>query len=85
MCIRDRSAAACDLLLHLLKDFLGDNGFVCVLHSEPFFLRLAYLFLVLVRDVALLVVYAVADIGFVFKDALYPVSYTHLDVYKRQA
>ncbi len=37
-----------------------------VLYSEPFFLRLAYLFLVLVRNVALLVVYAVADISFVF-------------------
>ena len=60
------SAAAGDLLLHLFKDFLGNNGFVGILHSEPFLLRLAYLFLVLVRDIGLLVVYAVADIGFVF-------------------
>ena len=60
------SAAAGDLFLHLLKDFLGDNSFVGVLHSEPFLLRLAYLFLVLVGDVGLLVVYAVADVGFVF-------------------
>lgn len=60
------SAAAGDLFLHLLKDFLRDNGFMGVLHSEPFLLRLAYLFLVLVGNVGLLVVYAVSDIGFVF-------------------
>ena len=60
------SAAAGDLFLHLFKDLLGNNGFVGVLHSEPFLLRLAYLFLVLVRNVGLLIVYAVADLGFVF-------------------
>ena len=60
------SAAAGDLFLHLFKDFLGDNSFVGVLHSKPFLLRLAYLFLILVGNVDLLVVYAVADIGFVF-------------------
>ena len=60
------SAAAGDLFLHLLKDFLGDNGFVSIFYPKPFLLRLAYLFLVLVGNVGLLVVYAVTDLGFVF-------------------
>ena len=60
------SAAVGDLFLHLFKDLRRDNGFVGILYSEPFLLRLAYLFLVLVGDVGLLVVYAVADVGFVF-------------------
>ena len=60
------SAAAGDLFLHLFKDFPRNNGFVGILHSEPFFLRLAYLFLVLVGDIGLLVVYAVADISLIF-------------------
>lgn len=60
------STAAGDLRLHLFKDLLGDNSFVGIFYPKPFLLRLAYLFLVLVRNIGLLVVYAVADIGFVF-------------------
>ena len=39
-----------------------------IFHPNPFFFRLAHLFLVLIRDIGLLIVYAVADIGFILQD-----------------
>ena len=57
-----------NLLLHLSEHIRRDNSFVGVLHTIPFLLRLPHLFLVLERDVALLIVNAVTDIGFFFQD-----------------
>lgn len=37
-----------------------------VLHPEPFLFRFANLFLVLIRDIGLLIVDAVADISLIF-------------------
>ena len=62
------AAARLDQLLHPVKDILADKGFMGIFHTNPFLFRLADLFLVLVRDVGLLIVDAVADIGFIFQD-----------------
>lgn len=62
------STAMSNLLLHLSEHIRRDNSFVGVLHTIPFLLRLPHLFLVLERDVALLIVNAVTDIGFFFQD-----------------
>ena len=64
------SAAAGDLFLHLFKDFLGNDSFVGIFYPQPFFRGLSHLFLVLVGNIALLVVNAVADIGFIFQNTL---------------
>lgn len=42
-----------------------------VFDTNPFFLRLADFLFVLVRNVSLLVVDAVADVGFIFQNFLY--------------
>ncbi len=63
-------AAACDLLLHLLKNFLGDNGFVGVFNPQPFLRRLPDFLLVLVGNVGLNAMDAVADVGLILDDAL---------------
>lgn len=44
---------------------------MCILDTKPFFLWLADFLFVLVRNVGLLVVDAVADIGFIFQNFLY--------------
>ena len=69
-CITHLSAAAGDLPLHLFKDFLGNDSFVGIFYPQPFFRGLSHLFLVLVGNIALLVVNAVADIGFIFQNTL---------------
>ena len=61
--------AAGDLLLHLLKHIPADDGLMGIFHSNPFFFRLAHLFLVFIRDIGLLIVYTVADVGFILQDA----------------
>ena len=38
-----------------------------IFHPNPFFFRLAHLFLVFIRDIGLLIVYAVADVGFILQ------------------
>ena len=62
-------AAVCNLFLHLLKDFLRDNGFVGVFNPQPFLRRLPGFLLVLVGNVGLNTVDAVADVGLIFDDA----------------
>ena len=61
-------SAAGNLLLHLLKHIPADDRLMGIFHPNPFFFRLAHLFLVFIRDVGLLIVYAVADIGFILQD-----------------
>ena len=46
-------------------------AFMCILDTKQFFLWLADFLFVLVRNVGLLVVDAVADIGFIFQNFLY--------------
>ena len=60
--------AAGDLLLHLLKHILADDRLMGIFHPNPFFFRLAHLFLVFIRDISLLIVYAVADVGFILQN-----------------
>ena len=62
-------SAAGDLLLHLLKHIPADNRLMGIFHPNPIFFRLAHLFLVFIRDIGLLIVYAVADVGFILQDA----------------
>ena len=52
-----------------IRDSLTDKGFMGIFHTNPFLFRLADLFLVLIGDIGLLVVDAVANIGFIFQDA----------------
>src|SRR5699024_7148118 len=63
------AAARLNQLLHPVKDVLTDKGFMGIFHTNPFLFRLADLFLVLIGDIGLLVVDAVANIGFIFQDA----------------
>ena len=59
------TTAGGDLPLHLIKLFPADDRFVGVLHNDPFFLGGADPFFVLVGDLALLVMDAVAYIRLV--------------------
>ena len=60
--------AAGNLLLHLLKHIPADDRLMGIFHPNPFFFRLAHLFLVFIRDIGLLIVYAVADVGFILQN-----------------
>src|SRR5699024_6569815 len=62
--------AACDLLLYLPENLFADNRLLRVLHPHPFTLGLAYPPLVLKGNVCFPVVDGMADIGFVFHNAL---------------
>ncbi len=56
----------------ILKEYMKKGfAFMCILDTKPFFLWLADFLFVLVRNVGLLVVDAVADIGFIFQNFLY--------------
>lgn len=56
----------------ILKEYMKKGfAFICILDTKPFFLWLADFLFVLVRNVGLLVVDAVADIGFIFQNFLY--------------
>ena len=56
----------------ILKEYMKKGfAFMCILNTKPFFLWLADFLFVLVRNVGLLVVDAVADIGFIFQNFLY--------------
>ena len=56
----------------ILKEYMKKGfAFMCILDTNPFFLWLADFLFVLVRNVGLLVVDAVADIGFIFQNFLY--------------
>ena len=61
-------SAAGDLLLHLLKHIPADDRHMGIFHPNPFFFRLAHLSLIFVRDIGLLIVYAVADVGLVLQN-----------------
>ena len=63
-------AAACYLLLHLPENLLADNRLLRVLHPHPIALGLAYPPLVLKGDVCFPVVDGMADVGFIFQNAL---------------
>ena len=65
------SSAGSNLLLHMIENVFGNDRFMCILDTKPFFLWLADFLFVLVRNVGLLVVDAVADIGFIFQNFLY--------------
>ena len=60
------SSAGSNLLLHMIENIFGNDRFMCILDTKPFFLWLADFLFVLVRNVGLLVVDAVADIGLFF-------------------
>ena len=62
--------AACDLLLYLPENLFADNRLLRVLHPHPFALGLAYPPLVLKGNIGFPVVDGMADIGFVFHNAL---------------
>ena len=62
------AAARRDQLLYPGKVLFADKRFMRVLHSEPFLFRLADFFLILVRDIGLLIVDAVADISLILQD-----------------
>ena len=56
----------------ILKEYMKKGfAFMCIPDTKPFFLWLADFLFVLVRNVGLLVVDAVADIGFIFQNFLY--------------
>ena len=59
------AAARCNQILYPGKVLFADKRLMRVLHPEPFLFRLADLFLVLIRDIGLLIVDAVADISFI--------------------
>ncbi len=63
-------AAVCYLLLYLPENLLADNRLLRVLHPHPFTLGLAYPPLVLKGNVRFPVMNGMADIGFVFHNAL---------------
>ena len=65
------SSAGSNLLLHMIENIFGNDRFMCILDTKPFFLWLADFLFVLVRNVGLLVVDAVANIGFIFQNFLY--------------
>ena len=64
------SAAVCYLLLYLPENLLTDNRLLRVLHPHPFTLGLAYPPFVLKGNVRFPVVDGMADIGFIFHNAL---------------
>lgn len=64
------SAAVCYLLLYLTENLFADNWLLRVLHPHPFTLGLAYPPLVLKGNVCFPVVDGMADIGFIFHNAL---------------
>src|SRR5699024_3472352 len=59
-------AAVCYLLLYLPENLFADNWLLCMLHSHPFSLWLAYSPLVLKENVCFPEMDSIADIGFVF-------------------
>ena len=61
-------SAAGNLLLHLLKHIPADDRLMGIFHPNPFFFRLTNLFLVFIRDIGLLIVYAVANVGFILQN-----------------
>lgn len=65
------SSAGSNLLLHMIENIFGNDRFMCILDTKLFFLWLADFLFVFVRNVGLLVVDAVADIGFIFQNFLY--------------
>ena len=50
------SSAGSNLLLHMIENIFGNDRFMCILDTKPFFLWLADFLFVLVRNVGLLVV-----------------------------
>ena len=63
-------AAVCYLLLYLPENLFADNRLLRILHPHPFTLGLAYPPLVLKGNVRFPVVDGMADIGFIFHNAL---------------
>ena len=59
-----------NLLLHLIEHILCDNSIVRIFYTEPFFLRLADSLFVLVGNIRLFAVNAVAYVSFILEDTL---------------
>ena len=61
------TSAVFDLFLHLTEDIFFNDALMRVLNPNPFLFRLADALFVFVGNIGLLVVDAVADIGFIFE------------------